>query len=127
MVAVAIIGVLASIAYPMYDEQVRQSRRADATASLVQLAQFMERFYTVNHRYDETVGGVDVALPFNESPIDGNAKYYDLIATNLATNTYRLEAAPKGAMAGDECGTLSLTHTGTRARSGTIAVDRCWR
>jgi type IV pilus assembly protein PilE len=127
MIVVAIIGILGAIAYPSYQEYVKQSRRADATAALVQLAQFMERFYTVNHRYDEDRNGDDVELPFDESPVDGNTKYYDLSLSDVGTNTYELEAAPKGVMTGDGCGALTLTHAGVRGHDGDLPADRCWR
>lgn len=46
MIAVAIVAILASIAYPSYVGYIQQARRADAVASLMELAQFMERYYT---------------------------------------------------------------------------------
>jgi len=64
MIVLAIIGILAAIAYPTYQDSVRKSRRADAEAVLLELAQWMERFYTENNRYDQTRAGVAVALPF---------------------------------------------------------------
>lgn len=44
MITVVIIGILAAIAYPSYQEQVRKSRRADGM--LMQTAQELERCYT---------------------------------------------------------------------------------
>ena len=46
LIAVAIVGILAAIAYPSYLEQIRKTRRADAEAVLMQAAQFMERVYS---------------------------------------------------------------------------------
>jgi len=69
MIAVAIVGILAAIAYPSYIEHVRKTRRADAKAVVLELSQWMERFYTENSRYDKTRAGVDVALPFTQSPL----------------------------------------------------------
>ena len=43
MIVVALIALLATIAMPSYQDSIRKSRRADAKAALVQLAQFMER------------------------------------------------------------------------------------
>ena len=128
MIVVAIIGILAAIAYPSYQEYVRQSRRADATAALVQMAQTLERYFTVNHRY--CTPGACATIPGfpTESPIDGNTKYYDVTyVTNGSPDTYTLSAAPKGVMTGDGCGTLTLTHTGDRARTGSLPEERCWR
>ena len=51
MMTVVIIGILAAIAYPAYQDQVRKGRRADAMAQLLTLAQAYERFYTSNNTY----------------------------------------------------------------------------
>ncbi|MCP4091353.1 MAG: prepilin-type N-terminal cleavage/methylation domain-containing protein, partial [Gammaproteobacteria bacterium] len=46
MIVVAIVGILAAIAYPSYQEQVRKSRRADANGALLGLANAMQRHAT---------------------------------------------------------------------------------
>ena len=51
MITVAIIGILAAIAYPSYVEHIYRSRRAEAEATLMELAQWMERNYMVNLSY----------------------------------------------------------------------------
>ena len=40
-----IIAIIASIAYPSYQESVRKSRRSDAFSSLSRMADLQERFY----------------------------------------------------------------------------------
>ena len=50
MIVVAVIGILASIAYPSYREYVAKSRRAEAKTVLLSAQQWMERFYTENFR-----------------------------------------------------------------------------
>ena len=124
MIVVAIVGILAAVAYPSYQRYVQDSRRSDARANLVQLAQFMERYYTANGRYVDA-GGNAPALPYNEAPRDGTDKYYNLQLNPVSAQAYTLQAVPKGAMAGDRCGTLSITQAGVKAvTSGT--VDECW-
>ncbi|MDJ0806325.1 MAG: type IV pilin protein [Gammaproteobacteria bacterium] len=122
VIVVAIIGILAAIAYPSYLAQTRDARRSDGQAALAELAQFMERFYTENNRYDEDLAGNAVALPFAEAPKDGSIKYYDLELQAVAVNTFTLRAVPiaGGAQDGDDCGTMTLTNTGART-----PVD-CW-
>ena len=51
MIAVAIVGVLAAVAYPTYQNSVQKSRRADAQAALVELAGFMEQKFTEYNTY----------------------------------------------------------------------------
>lgn len=123
MIVVAVIGILAAIAYPSYQDSIRKSRRADAKSALLELAQFMERNYTLSNRYDLDSGGVAVALPFTETPKDGTAKYYDLTISASAAQSFTLAAAPKNAQASDVCGTLSITNTGVKAATGT---GQCW-
>ena len=44
IVVVAIIGILAAIAIPTYNEQVRKSRRADAVRAIGQVQLGLERW-----------------------------------------------------------------------------------
>lgn len=124
MIVVVIIAILATIAYPSYQNQVRKSRRADATAVLTQAAQWMERFYTENGRYDVDRGGTAVAFPFTRAPIDGT-QAYNVTLSAVAQNTFTVQAAPTGPQAGDTCGNLTLTNTNAKGASGGT-VDECW-
>lgn len=127
MIVVAIIGILAAIAYPSYQEHVRKARRADAQTALLELAQFMERHYTANGSY-LTAAGTAPGLPFTEAPKDGSSKYYDLsFAATPTASGYTLRAAPKGAMAGDACGTLTLSNTGAKGQKAGASLAECWR
>lgn len=125
MIAVAIIGILAAIAYPSYSEQVRRGQRAEARSVMLEASQFMQRYYSSNDTY------ADAALPdaLSRSPAHGTQLYEIQIAEDSATRTgYTLEAVPQGALASDKCGTLTLTSTGVRGRSGTgDTVQNCWR
>jgi type IV pilus assembly protein PilE len=115
MIVVAIVGILASIAIPSYQESVRKSRRADATGALLVLANKMERFYTVNNTY-------------SGAPEDDDTEFYDLTATNLGATTYTLSARPitGSAQVGDYCGTLTLDQTGAKGQATGQAIGDCW-
>ena len=133
MVAVVIIGIVVAVALPSYQNHVRQSNRAVAKAILLENAQFMERFYTVNNQYDATVGAdgianaggddVDVALPLTQSPRTG-AVQYNISLQAVADATFTLRAVPVDSMAGDVCGTFTLTNTGVQGAGGDVAS--CW-
>ncbi|MBL1321404.1 MAG: prepilin-type N-terminal cleavage/methylation domain-containing protein [Methylophaga sp.] len=117
MIVIAIIGILAAIAYPSYQGALRDSRRGVAEADLVELAGFMERYYTTNSSY------TGAALPFNESPQEGVAKYYDLTFPSAPTAaSFAISATPKNSQTTDYCGTLGLDSTDTK----TAAVAGCW-
>lgn len=51
MITVAIIGILASIAYPAYTEQIRKGKRAECRSGLLQSMQQQERYYTQFNQY----------------------------------------------------------------------------
>lgn len=133
MVTIAILGILASIAFPSYQNYVRQSNRTVAKSLLYENAQFMERFYSQNNQYDATVGAngiantggddIAVALPVTQSPRNGTAQY-NISLQAVDDNTFILQAVPVGSMAGDICGTLTLSNTGAQGAGGNIAD--CW-
>ena len=123
MIAVAIVAIIATVAYPSYREQVRSSKRADAMADLMELSQFMERIFTENGTYQP--GGSNPTLPFTQSPPSGGASYNLTISASSAT-TYTLRAAPTGSQSGDRCGNLTINHTGLKGVSAST-VALCWK
>lgn len=130
MIVVAIVGILAAIAYPSYMEHVRRGNRADAQASLMELTQFMERNYTRLGRYTTDAAGTTApTLPFATSPKDGSRAIYDLGLGTVTTTTYTLQASPSagGTMVGDRCGTLTVTNTGLRGQAAGATGADCWR
>ncbi len=131
VIAVAIVGILAAIAYPSYINSITNSNRAAARACLANFATHMERFYTTNMRYDEDLAGDAVTLPGLDCASDQNTgeNYdYDFAAGQPTQTSFTLEATPKGTQASrdTECGTLTLTQTGARGASGSGGVTRCW-
>ena len=54
MITVAIIGILAAIAFPSYQDSMRKSRRTDGKNALSQAAANMERYYSENNGYCTT-------------------------------------------------------------------------
>lgn len=141
MIVVAIIGILAAIAYPSYQEHVRRSHRSEAQRALLEATQFMQRFYAANMRYNCklsapscTAGDADaVTLPVT-TVVSGSATMYDLSVTADQT-TFTLTATPRTGtmMATDRCGALTITESGlkgTAATGGTASPDtwqNCWR
>ncbi|WP_375541063.1 type IV pilin protein [Nitrosomonas sp.] len=123
MIAIAIVGIIAAVALPSYQNYVRQSNRAVAKAILHENAQFMEQFYTENNRYDQDSGGNAVALPIIQSPRTGAAQY-NITLQPVGNATFTLQAVPAGTMVGDVCGTLTLTNTGLQGAGGNVAD--CW-
>jgi type IV pilus assembly protein PilE len=125
MISVAIVGILAAIAIPSYQDSVRKSRRADAQGAVMNLANAMERHFTESNSYcDAAAGGTVVAscgdgtgdsgtpsIGPTQSPETGTA-FYNLTITVPNATTYTLRATPAGAQNGN--GILELTSTGVR-------------
>lgn len=119
MLVVVVIGILAAIALPSYQEHVRQTRRAEVAAVLLDSAQLLERHYTRHGGYDAaTLTGLA-----SQSPASGAAVYQ--IVASLAAESFTLTATavPGGIMAGDACATYTLNQVNQR----TPADSRCWR
>lgn len=138
MIVVAIIGILASIALPAYSSYVARARRADARTQLVQVAQFMQRFYAANDSYaqDRAANNVIDKIPasLKVAPSEGTALYNLSIPASSAT-AYEIRMVPAAAqaMAADACGTFTLTSTGVRGVlvanvAGSASLrDTCWK
>ena len=131
MIVVAIIAIIAAIAYPAYQKYVVKTKRAAAEACLSEYANYMERFYTTNLRYDQDSSGNATVLPNLDcaSVQNTGADYnYSFANNTLGRSTYTIQAAPQGTQASrdTQCGTLSLDQAGTRTVSGTGTVGDCW-
>ena len=128
MIVVAIAGILAAIAYPSYQEQVKKSRRADCQGVLTGLANAMERYFTVSNTYVGATLGAGGIYP-NQCPIDGNTAYYTLAIPTATATGFTLQAVPIGAQVGDRCGTLTLDSTGQEGVTGAatgLTWQDCW-
>ena len=120
MIVVAVVAILAAIAVPSYQEQVRKSRRAQAKADLVEYAQAAERFFTVNNTY------VGFNLPATKSPREANAPTYYTLGIQSTPRTFTITATAQGAQASDRCGNLSINQAGVKTSSGPAPLADCW-
>ena len=136
MVTVAVIGILAGIAYPSYLGYVQRANRADAKAALLENAQFLERNFTEVNKYHQDATGAAIGLPVTASPRETGATALYSIALDTSSasatsaTTYRLLATPVSgrSMAGDACGTFTLNHLGQKGVSGaSLSAAECWR
>jgi type IV pilus assembly protein PilE len=128
MIVVAVIGLLAGVAYPSYQSSVRKARRADARSALVTTAQMMERYSTENAAagYSTATLGTVSGPTVVAKPTSDNG-YYQISLSNLAATTFTLLAAPQGGQSSDGCGTFTLDQNGVRGVSGgTLATTDCW-
>jgi type IV pilus assembly protein PilE len=122
LVVVAIIAILAAIAVPSYARYVGKTNRTAAQACMAEYANYMERYYTTNLRYD-TAGAVANADPHLDC--QGQvARSYAVTQATTATG-YTITATPTTVQQGRDggCGTLTLNQVGTR---GATTMVGCW-
>ena len=92
MVAVAIVGMLAAIAYPSYAQYVRRGKMVEALAELATLRVRLEQYYQDNRHYGSSATGCGVAMPSQPSfafscswGSDGTSQSFVATATGLAS------------------------------------------
>ncbi len=127
MIVVAILGVLASIALPAYQQSVRAGARSEAQSLLLQVAANQERFYSDNNSYSTNADPLsDPAVATLTSP---NGLYQVSVTAcggGAIGNCFVATATPQGNQTSDSCTTLTLSNTGLRGATGD-SVENCWR
>lgn len=135
MITVAIIGILAAIAYPSYLKQVQKSNRSDAKVALSDVAQRMQRCFTANSTYDTAAGVCSVVdeLQGGTGVLSTEQLYQVKIAADadLTATTYLLTATPVAGgrqATDDDCDRFTLSQSGVRAAydGSTDNTDICW-
>jgi type IV pilus assembly protein PilE len=128
MIVVAIIGILAAIAFPMYTDYIIRSRINEAVAGLADLRVKMEQFFQDNRTYEGACArGTVTQLPGNAADND-NTKYFDFSCSGLSATAYTITATGKANMTGfvytvNQANTRATTVTGVSGWSGNAA---CW-
>jgi type IV pilus assembly protein PilE len=129
MITVAIIAIIVAVALPSYQAYVLRTHRSAASSCLTEMAQFMERVYAGNLRYDLN-NGVATALPATQCRNDLATRYtIALDGGALTQRGFSLTATPQGAQAAGDaaCGTLAIDQSGAKSVSGAGGVAHCWR
>lgn len=130
LMVAAIIGILAMLAVPSYQEHVRKSRRSDAKILLISTAQQLERCYAECNAYNACAAGVTgCPVTFPVRSTDGGT--YEITAADAirAAHSFTLKAKPVAGkpQANDaKCTSFSLTHTGAKSAEGSAGSD-CWK
>jgi len=110
MIVVAIIGVVASIAYPSYQGYLSDTYRAQAAADLKACGMALERFYSNDFSY---IGADTNTICNTNSPTEGAAQYV-ITYENLTATVFSIRATPVGeSCSGDNC--IQLDQTGDQS------------
>ena len=108
MITVAIIGILAAVAYPSYQSYVRKGNRAAAQSFMMTVANRQEQYLLTNRSYTATVGTGGLGL---SAPPETAGKYTFAVTLPTATN-YTIAATATGSQLPD--GDLTLSSDGTK-------------
>jgi type IV pilus assembly protein PilE len=111
MITVAIIGILAAVAYPSYQDYVRRSNRSAAQTFMLTIAQRQEQYLLTNRSYATTVAALNLTAPTETS-----GRYTFAIATTGNPPTgYTITATPIGTQpVANKFGVLTLASDGTK-------------
>lgn len=128
LISLALMGTLAALALPAYQQQQRQARRSDAQAALQQLQMDQARWRSQHDTYADSL----TALGWT-SDLSPRGQYRISIPQADAEG-YTLEALPLGGQAADrDCSPLRLTWRGSATATFSAGEhagsdpQRCWR
>lgn len=119
LITIACIAVVASLAWPSYQQHQLRGQRANARTALLQAAVWLERAASANGNYPAST-----QVPASVLTVPGQR--YQLQVTTSA-QSYTLVASPLGPQALDDCGSLTLNHLGERGvQAAKLTAAVCW-
>ncbi len=139
VIAMVIVGIMASIAIPSYTSYVLKSHRTEAKTALLDLASMEERYFTTQNVYSVLTTDLGYAGAW---PVTVGTGYYQVQAPVViaavpptaaipggAPATFSITALPIGVQVNDAaCASLTITSAGVKSATGTdpnANVD-CW-
>ncbi|WP_019616737.1 type IV pilin protein [Psychromonas ossibalaenae] len=120
LIVIAVIGILASIAYPSYQSYMITARRGDAQTELIkaQLKQSALHILSPSYSNDKSALGLE------------DSEYYIFTPVSAGAGTYLIKASAKNdtSQANDEaqCRTLFIDQDSNHTSNGTTNNDQCW-
>jgi len=120
LIVIAIIGILASVAYPSYQSHMIKARRNDAQAELVKAQLKQSGLHILSPAYSSDKSALGL--------VDND--YYTFTVISAGNTTYSMRAVAKTGttQANDEtaCQTLFIDQNSTHTSNGTTSNDGCW-
>jgi len=124
MITVAIIGILAAVAYPSYTRHVQTAARAEAMTALVDAANRQEQFFSDNYEYTETLADLGLDLTTE------TGLYSLAIVAPVDARTFIITATPANGitLTDTTCSTFVINELSikTATGSGTDPALDCW-
>lgn len=134
MIVIVVVAILAGVALPAYQSQVRKTMRAVGKGELMEVLAQQEQFFVNNRQYATTLVSLGFTNPYAIDS-DGNSivttasdRIYTVELVNPTATAFSVRATPQLAQAKDTyCGYLEISSTGVKSvgTAGTPA-DECW-
>lgn len=123
MIAVVIVGVLASIAYPAYTNYVKEGHRKQAMADMAKIQLYLEEKYQNGF----TATGIVDAQKVCNSFCSVDSDRYKIVVETAATS-YAITATPQSSKGqnSDQCGGNTYTSL-TLNEKGVTSPSACWK
>lgn len=127
MIVIVVISILATIAYPSYQQYIIRGKRAEARAALIDTAARLERYYSDNNQYSSIDNSLNNIYSATTKKTEND--YYTISATiSDPYQKYTLKATPT--FTDKECHIFTYENNGKRGNkdsSGSaITTDKCW-
>lgn len=135
MIVVAIIGILARIAYPSYVKQVVKSNRSDAKIKIADVSQRMQRCFTAQSTFNPTTGLCavkDAATAASGIASDNGYYTISIAAADLTATTFKIKATAvsgKRQANDNDCSLFQIDQTGKKLAQnagGDDTTSTCW-
>lgn len=112
VITMAIVGILATVAYPSYSNFITSSNRTEALRELVRVANLQEQFFVDTRGYTADLSQLGVSAG---AAYETQSENYT-ITSAVVGNAYTLSATAQGGQASrdTDCPIITLTDTGAR-------------
>lgn len=120
MIVVAIIGVLAAIAYPSYQRYVIKTKRTDMMTEMQNIASQIESRKLAQGSYTNAGTGLNGSFPRS-----GTALYTITLEPTPLTARWKITAKPVSPQMAND-GTLTLNSQGVKCRGTSCGTGQEW-
>jgi len=129
MITLAILGIIAAVAYPSYQNSVRKTRRSDGMVAALSIQVAQEKFRASCPLYAQNLGN-DNSCTLSTVAANTSSKegFYTMSieADSANGNAYTIVATPQGLQADDAtCDPMTITFNNT-SPNGLKEPDGCW-
>ncbi len=123
LITVAIVGILAAIALPSYNETIMRSKLVDGTTKLGDFRTQMEKFFLDNRTY---IGGAGCGVP---NPVPGSSDHFAITCVAPTATTFTVTATGRPATGMPAAFVYTVDQANVRTSAGPVGWTPgagCW-